>query len=106
MGLTVSVFSVCTDLNLSSLNAVAITGQAPHDIDEQLSLDFLDALMKSAFVVLLPDLDHALSDDRTGVDAVVDEVDGAAGDPRAVGERVAYAVRAGKSGQQRWMGVD
>src|ERR1700712_3643111 len=92
-----------TDMNLSSLNAVAVTGQTPHDLDEQRALDFLDALMKSGtfvFVVLSPDPDHALRDDRTGVDAVVDEVDGAAGDLRAVRERVAHAVGPGKTGQQ------
>ena len=66
-----------TDMNLSSLNAVAVTGQTPHDLDEQLSLDFLDALVQSGFVVLVPDPDHALRDDRAGVDPVVDEVDGA-----------------------------
>lgn len=52
------------------------------------------------FVVLVPDLHHALRDDRPGVDAVVDEVDGAAGDPGAVRERVPYAVGPGKLGRR------
>src|SRR5690606_39578697 len=86
---------------LSSLNAIAVAGEPPHDLDEQPSLDVLDALVQSALVVLVPDLHHALRDDRTGVDAVVDEVDGAAGDPDAVRERVPHPVRPREAGQQR-----
>ncbi|CAM5687100.1 hypothetical protein SCALM49S_06109 [Streptomyces californicus] len=50
-----------------------------HGLDQQRALDFLDAFMEGRFAlrgVLLGHLDHALRDDRTGVDAVVDEVDG------------------------------
>ena len=43
---------------------------------------------------------------RPGVHAVVDEVDGRAGDLDAVGERVGNGVRAGKGGQQRRVSVD
>src|ERR687888_1528171 len=94
------------DNYLSSLNAIAVAGEQPHDIDEQPSLDFLDALVQSALVVLVPDLHHALSDDRPGVDAVVDEVDGAAGDLGAVRERVTYSVGSRETGQQGRVGVD
>ena len=51
-------------------------------------------------------VDGVLGDDRTGVDTGVDEVDGAAGDLDAVGERVADGVRAGERREQRGVGVD
>ena len=47
------LFTDITEMNLSSLNAIAVTGQVPHDIDEQPSLDFLDALVQSGLVVLV-----------------------------------------------------
>ena len=85
---------------------MAVAGEPPHDLDEQPSLDFLDALVQRALVVLVPDLDHALGDDRAGVDAVVDEVDGAAGDLDAVREGVPYGVGPRKTGQQGGVRVD
>ena len=49
---------------------------------------------------------HArLGDDRPGVDAVVDEVDGAPGDLHTVREGVTNAVRTREAGQQRGVGV-
>ena len=65
------------------------------------ALDFLDALVQSGLVVVVADLDHALGDDRAGVDAVVDEVDGAAGDLGAVRERVAHPWAPGKTAAAR-----
>ena len=38
----------------------ACGGEPPHDLDEQPSLDFLDALVQSALVVLVPDLPYQL----------------------------------------------
>ncbi|EGJ76923.1 putative phosphoribosylglycinamide formyltransferase [Streptomyces sp. Tu6071] len=86
-----------------------MAGQAPHDLDEQCALDVLDTCVEGGLAlrrIVLADLDHALGDDRSGVDAVVDEVDGAARDLRPVGEGVPDAVGAGEAGQQCGVGVD
>ena len=45
------------------------------------------------------------SDDRTAVERLVDDVNGAAGDLRAVGDRVAHGVRPRERRQQRRVGV-
>jgi len=52
------------------------------------------------------DADRVLEQDRTGIDAVVDEVDGDAEDAHAVGDGLADGVEAGEGGQQRRMDVD
>ena len=51
-------------------------------------------------------LRKSYGDGETRVDAVVDEVDGAAGDPGAVRERVPHAVGPGETGEQGGMRVD
>ncbi len=69
-------------------------------------LDDLDALVESRLVVAVFDRDGRLGDHRAGVDPVVDQVDGAAGDLHAVGERVAHGVGAGEGREERRVGVD
>ena len=61
----------------------------PTDVDEQPPLDVLDAFVQGVLVVVVAHRHGDLGHDRPGVHAVVDEVDGGAGDLDAVGEGVA-----------------
>ena len=56
---------------------------------------FQDACGESRGVVVFTHLDDALDDDRAGVEVLVDEVHGAAGDFHAVGERLRLRIDAG-----------
>ena len=56
-------------------------------------------------VIVRPDVDRLLEDDRTAVEVLVHEVHGDAGRPHAVGERVADRMRAGEGGEERGMDV-
>ena len=65
-----------------------------------------DARRQRRHVVAVEHRHRRLRDDRPGVAALVDEVHGAAGDARAVVERLLLRVDAGKRGQQRRVDVD
>ncbi len=68
--------------------------------DEQPAFLDLDALVQALGVVARFDGHGGLGEHRAGVDAVVDEVHGGAGDLHAVGQRVGRGLRAGEGGQQ------
>ena len=66
----------------------------------------LDALVERTLVVVVAHVDRALGEDRPGVDAVVDDVDGAARDLDSVGDGIAHRVGARERRKQGGMGVD
>ena len=77
-----------------------------HDVDEQASLDGLDALVQRVLGVALEHRHALLGKDRARVDAPVDDDDARAGLGDARGERVAHAVRSGELGQVGGVRVD
>ena len=86
---------------------VEFAGRDPaDDLDQQPALDGLDALVQGVLVVAGEHRDALLREDRSGVDAVVDDDDARAGLGDVGGERVAHPVRAGELGQVGRVGVD
>ena len=69
-------------------------------------LDLEDAGGHAVDVVLGRDRDRSLEDDRAVVDALIDEMNGRAGDPHAVLDRLTLRVQPFERGQQRRMDVD
>ena len=65
-----------------------------------------DALGEGVGVVRIEDGDCALEDDGAVIEALVDEVDGAAGDFDSVIERLLLGVETGERGQQRRMDIE
>src|SRR6478735_5549625 len=94
------------DADAAALDGEAFAGQAAHDVDEQLALLDLDALVQALLGVVVLHGDDALLDDRPGVDAGIDDVARRAGHLDAVGEGVANPVGSGEARQQGRMGVD
>ena len=80
--------------------------QQRHGARQEPVLDRVDPRVEARLVVVGQDRHRLLGDDRAAVERGVDEVDGGAGHPRAVGERIADGVGARERGQQRGMGVD
>ena len=72
---------------------------------QQTVLDGADPVVEGRDVVAGQDRHGLLDDDRAAVEGLVHEMDGAAGDGHAVGERVGDRVRARERGQQRRVGV-
>ena len=78
----------------------------PTDVDQHLPLGDLDPLVQRLDGVVVLDRDHALGEDRPGVDAGVDDEQGRAGDLHAVRQGVGRAVHARERGRQRRVRVD
>ena len=66
----------------------------------------LDPRPEVCLVIVGQDRHGLLGDDRATVERLVDEVDGHAGDPHPVRQRVANGVCARERGQQRRVGVE
>jgi hypothetical protein len=75
-------------------------------LDDAGALDRSDPLVQGVLRVIVLDCHGELRDDRPGVDARVDEVDGRPRDLHTVGEGITDPVCSGKRREQRWMGVD
>src|SRR5437899_3884978 len=67
---------------------------------------FQDALRKGVLVVGVEDRDGGLQNDGAGVEILVDEVDGTAGEFYAVVEGLFLRFQAGERGEKRWMDVE
>ena len=59
-----------------------------------------DARPECLLVVLRQHWDDRLSDNRAGVDAAIDKMDGATGEARAIRERLPLRMKTGKAGQE------
>src|SRR3989304_4067795 len=77
--------------------------QAPREGEEHVLL-LEDPRRQGLLRVIVPDRDGLLEDDRSAVEGRVDEVDRAAGDPRAVCECIPLTVRSRERGEEG--GVD
>src|SRR5438309_191420 len=67
-----------------------------HRLHEQRALGGLDSLMQGGLVIVIVDGNGCLRDDRAAVGTGIDQEDGAAGNLRAVLQRVPDPVHAGK----------
>ena len=76
------------------------------DRRQQAMLLDLDTPLQTRLIVDIGNGDGSLREDRAGVDAGVDEVDGAAGDAAAVLEGLTGAVQPGERRQDRRVHVD
>ena len=86
---------------MSPLQAPPVARHLPDDVDEQVALDGFDAFVQRCFVVVAADLDSTLVDDRAGVDATVDDVHRASGDPDAVVESVEFLLTPAQAAKLR-----
>ena len=91
-------------------NATPLKGQFP--VEERLNpfgVKFMSFRMnpfrQGFFVVGLFDGNNRLPDDRTGVDPLIDEVQGATGDLGAVVQRLTDRMKPGKGGKERGMNI-
>jgi hypothetical protein len=81
-------------------------GQEAQELDEPGPLHRADALMEGVLVIVVVHVQRELGDDRAGVHAGVDQVEGRARHLHSVGQRVADAVGTGERGQQRGVRVE
>ena len=81
-------------------------GEQAHALGQQPVLERAQQVVEAVAVDRRRHVDRRLQQDRAGVDPLVDEVDGDAGDLHAVVERVARSRRAREGGQQRRVDVD
>ena len=73
----------------------------PDRLREKLVLDGVQALEHGVGVGRVRDLDRSLQDDRPGIDAVINEMDGDAEHLDAVVDRLLDRGEPGKRGEQR-----
>ena len=89
-----------------SARSIIALDELAHDTGEKAVLDRVQAVAQLLHALARDDRHALLRDDRTGVDALVHEVDGNAGLGRTGLERVVDRPRAGERGQQRRVDVD
>ena len=81
-------------------------GDQPNRLRQQLVLNGVNRLLQLVAVTRRGHRDSALQQHRSGVDALVDEVDGDPSDPDSVIERLADRIEPGERWKQRGVDVD